>query len=191
MGGHIEVVSEVGQGTTFTVFLPLSDKEPGKKASGSLEDVSSLRLEGYTALVAEDEEGLLETVTDMLEKMGMKVIGACNGNDALLKQDEYEGEIDLLLTDVIMPELNGVKLAQLFKSLRPEAKIIFMSGYPAGSRESNVDLPDLPEDALFVAKPFNYDELARLIYGKLIGGEQSDMKDQSGITTAHWETVQK
>ncbi len=188
-GGYIDVASSVGQGTVFTIFLPLSDKEPSKKIEGSAADVGSLQLKGYTALVAEDEEGLLEIVSDMLEQLGMTVLRARNGNEALLKQDEYEGDIDLLLTDVIMPELNGVKLAELFQCERPEAKMIFMSGYPAGSREAKMELPALPEKALFVAKPFNYDDLALLVYHRLCDDKEKGPGSFAGFTTDHWETA--
>lgn len=166
MDGAVSVISAPGEGTTIQIYMPLTDKKPGKKIAGNLEDISSISLEGYTALIAEDEPELLGLVTQMLEGMGMNIICAKNGNEALVKQDEFEGSIDLLLTDVMMPELDGVKLAELFRSERPGAKVIYMSGYPAKGDLTPLNLdPDVP----FMAKPIVYEDLTRTIFQILSG----------------------
>lgn len=165
VGGYIDVDSTVGQGTRMCIYLPLTDKAP-KQLIGDASDISSLRFDGYTVLVAEDEPDLLALVSNMLEELGMNVLRAGNGNEALAVQDDYEGTIDLLLTDVVMPELNGVDLADLLKALRPDVKIIFMSGYPARGQMARVEIP---EGAVFIAKPIDHSALIQLIHAKLSG----------------------
>jgi PAS domain S-box-containing protein len=191
MGGYIDVDSQPGEGSTFSVFWPLSDKEPDKYIEGDVEDIESINLKGYTALVAEDEPDLLLLVSDMLGKLGMTVLTAANGNEALLAQAEHEGNIDLLLTDVVMPELNGAKLAELFAEERPESAVIFMSGYPANAREIN---SPLPEDAQLMAKPLNYDTLARVIFRTLKQAQLGSLPGTHDNALPHWtssDVVQK
>ncbi len=183
VGGHIDVRSAPGQGTTFSVYLPLTDQLPTQASLANDFDIDTLCLEGYTALVAEDEPDLRVLVCDMLEKLGMTVIYAENGNDALAKQDDYDGNIDILISDVVMPEMNGVKLSELFLSLRPESKVIFMSGYPADGQLAKVQLP---KDAYFMAKPVQYEELARLVFQRL-SEKSGEMAQQVGeMFGAHW-----
>ncbi|MEZ5814140.1 MAG: ATP-binding protein [Alphaproteobacteria bacterium] len=164
-GGVIDVESVLGEGTSITVYLPLTDKPP-KCLSGSAEVPGSIRFDGYTALVAEDEPDLLLLVSSALEELGMAVLSACDGREALVLQDEYEGVIDLLLTDVVMPELNGVDLADFVQEFRPETHVIFMSGYPDKGQAARVSIP---ENAVFAAKPIRHDDLAGLVYSKLKG----------------------
>jgi two-component system cell cycle sensor histidine kinase/response regulator CckA len=182
MGGCIDVRSVLNVGTTLFIYLPLSDKEPNRIVKGSLDDLSSLRLDGFTALVAEDEPDLLLLVSDMLKKLGMNVLMAANGSQALAMQDDYEGEIDILLTDVIMPEMNGLELSELVLSLRPETKLIFMSGYPASGQMARVQLP---ENVYFMAKPIQYETLARMIFKSL--NEQSIDEEPSEFKVAQWK----
>lgn len=178
IGGHIDVFSTLGQGTTMSVYLPLSDKVP-KKILGGEDNLSSIRFDGYSVLVAEDEPDLLALVSNMLEDLGMKVLRASNGNEALAVQDDYEGKIDLLLTDVVMPELNGVDLADLLKELRPDVNVIFMSGYPAKGQMARVEIP---EDAVFIAKPIEYDALVKVIYTILSSGVGESIEDSVQIS---------
>ncbi|GJL85069.1 MAG: hypothetical protein DHS20C02_08440 [Micavibrio sp.] len=184
-GGYIGVQSFVGRGTTISIYIPLTDKEPTKQIKGDATNIKDLRLEGYTVLVAEDEPDLRLVVCDMLEKLGMTVLQAENGNEALAKQEDFEGQIDILLTDVVMPELNGVKLAELFQSLREETKIIFMSGYPANGNMARVELP---EDAYFMAKPLEYELLARLMYQRLRENDSDNPNEGPAIESARWKT---
>ena len=184
MGGCIDVKTKLNQGTTFFVYLPVSDKKPQKVIAGNVQDISSLSLKGYTVLVVEDEPELLDIVANLLEKLDMNVLTASNGNEALLKQDNYTGDIDLLLTDVVMPELDGIKLAELLTSLRTETKTIFMSGYPADGRLACIDLP---EKALFVAKPINYESLARIVF-KTVSDTMELQNGDLFETTPHWES---
>jgi len=95
-------------------------------------------LAGKTILIAEDEPELRELLSGMFENMQMKVLSAGNGNEALVVQDEHDGKIDFLLTDVVMPEMDGVRLGEMFRSVRPDSNVVYMSGYPSwtGARTS-------------------------------------------------------
>lgn len=183
MGGFIDVTSAKGKGTTISIYLPVSAKKPVKKVTQADGDGGALRLDGYTALIAEDEPDLLQLIAGMLEDMGMQVITAANGNDALVKQDDFEGEIDFLLTDVVMPELNGVKLAELFESLRPDSKVVFMSGYPANGQLARIQLPD---GAYLLPKPIEYEKLAYIL--KTLAAGEQDTAEETRRRAGQWTT---
>jgi len=183
VGGEVAVDSVVDQGTTMSVYFPLTDKKPNRNISGDWGDIETIRFEGYTALVAEDEPDLLHLVTDMLEKLGMHVLKAKNGNEALVLQDDYEGKIDVLLTDVVMPELNGVELAEMVQEMRPDTKVIFMSGYPAYGTQARVPIP---EKSYFMAKPVQYEKLARLIYQR-VREDSFPVGAAEEVKNAYWE----
>ncbi len=183
MKGYITADSRPGAGTTMNLYIPLTDKRPisGGEKKISLES-GEIRFDGYTALVVEDEPDLLDLVCGMLTRLGMKVLKASNGNQALAIQDEFEGDIDFLITDVVMPEINGVKLAELFLSLRPDTKVTFMSGYPATGELAPVDLPP---DAYFMAKPISYETLALMLRGQ-IERQDSGALQKAKSSTHHW-----
>ncbi|MGH1402885.1 MAG: ATP-binding protein [Alphaproteobacteria bacterium] len=186
MGGVFDVSSKLGEGTNFSLYVPRCYEKQTKVITGDETDLSSICLDGFTALVAEDEPDLLLLVTNMLEDLGLKVIGAPNGDQALMLFEDNEDEIDILLTDVIMPEMNGVKLAELVTSLNPDVKVIFMSGYPANGDMAPVALP---EDAAFMAKPVNYDALAGLLLQKLREGSQVHVSALEAMP--QWKTSRK
>lgn len=183
MKGEIDVVSRTGEGTTFTITLPLSEK-PLPTYKVSEEENGKIHLDGLTAMIAEDEPALLDLVSGMLEEMGANVIRASNGNEALMLQEDYEGDIDFLLTDVVMPELNGVKLAELFGSVRPESKVMFMSGYPANGQMARVALPD---SAFFLSKPIDFQKLGEVL--KSMTQEQDkNLKNRWGAIAGQWKS---
>lgn len=159
-GGRIEVLSRPGKGACVRIFIPLSAKNlpDSVRKTGSGSNASCIH--GSTVLVVENEPELRSVLVKTLEGMGAGVISAANGREALLKLDECDGRINFLLTDVMMPEMGGIKLADLVKSLWPDVKIIYMSG-------SVVDGPMaracLPKGASFLAKPVDYDALAKLM----------------------------
>ncbi len=186
MGGALDVSSVLGKGTKMSLYLPLSHEEQSKKISGNVSDLSTICLDGYSVLVAEDEPDLLMLVTNMLEEMGLKVYGASDGDEALVLLDDHMDEgIDILLTDVVMPNLNGVKLAELVSAMSPQTKIIFMSGYPANGDMAPVELPD---DLSFVAKPVDYQALAVLLLNKLREGTPETLAF-AAQSMPQWETV--
>ena len=173
IGGHIGVNSLPGQGTAMSIYLPVSRSQPQSAAQPAPEDITNgMSLKGFTALLVEDEPDILELVSDMLDRMGMNVIKAANGNQALLAQAKHAGSIDLLLTDIVMPEMNGVSLADMLCALRPDMKVIFISGYPAYGGQAKAELP---EGAYFMAKPIQYEALAGLIHQRL-----SNLADKAG-----------
>ncbi|WP_328755595.1 hybrid sensor histidine kinase/response regulator [Geomonas propionica] len=124
-GGFINVYSEPGQGAVFKIYLPRLQESP---AAAPGERTEEGRLSG-TILLVEDEEMLLWLTTRLLEEMGLKVIQAQSPLDALKISRERGGEIDLVLTDVVMPEMNGRELAESIHAALPEMKVLFMSGH--------------------------------------------------------------
>ena len=178
-GGYLDFDSSPGRGTSMWLYFPMSDKKaeaqiaPEKKRQG---------FAGVTALVTEDEPDLLHVVCDVLEDMGMRVIPATCGRDALALQREFKGKIDFLLTDVVMPEMDGARLASEMNKVRPDTKIIFMSGYPTRGTMAKVRLP---EDARLLAKPIAYDHLAGVIDDLLT--EKVD-GDKDGKVMPRWQS---
>ncbi len=185
IGGFMDVSSVLYEGTTMSCYLPRSMDKANAVVVGDEADLSTICLDGFTALVAEDEPDLLVLVTNMLEDMGLRVIGAENGNKALELADEYEDEIDILLTDVVMPEVNGVKLAELVTALNPDIKVIFMSGYPATGEMAPVELPD---DVDFIAKPVDYDNLAVVLLRKLREGSINTAASEALDAIPQWKS---
>lgn len=183
MNGEIEVFSKEGEGSVFKIFLPLATKKMDLPIA--TQEDGSARLNGLTALVAEDEPDLLNLVSSMMEEMGASVLRARNGHEALAIQDKFDGEIDLLLTDVVMPELNGVKLAEIFGALRPSSQIMFMSGYPATGQMARVELP---EGALLMAKPVDFDKLSSILK-TMTAGYKNTIKTQWKINSVQWKGV--
>ncbi len=172
MGGNIKVCSCEGVGSVFEILLPLSDKKPELATSSNAENVSILptdSLRNKTIVVAEDEADLRIVLKDMLSSMKMKVLCANNGNEALLLQDDFEDHIDFLLTDVVMPEMHGAHLAEMFKSLRPDTHIVFMSGYPAFGYEDKINLP---KDAILLSKPLKEEKLSKILLQCLKGAKR-------------------
>ena len=184
MHGEIEVASKPGEGASFTITLPLSEQRPPVHKITEDEN-GNMQLEGFTALIAEDEPALLDLVSGMVEDMGARVLRASNGNEALMIQDEYQGDIDFLLTDVVMPELNGVKLAELFESVRPESRVMFMSGYPESGQMARVSLP---ESAFFMSKPVDFRKLAQTLK-KMAEKSEQTLKDGWDGLSAEWNAL--
>jgi PAS domain S-box-containing protein len=163
-GGFIEVHSEVGLGTTFRILLPLV----GKEAEKLTKEVLSLdRLKGdETVLLVEDEESVRRVAMIILKELGYGTIEARNGEEALMLAEKHGGRIDLLMTDIVMPGMNGRELSDRLKRIHPETKPLFTSGYTEnvivhhGILESNLD---------FIGKPYSVQALAAKIR-EVLGG---------------------
>ena len=126
--GLITMVSEPGQGTTFKVYLPLLPEQPEK----AQEKRAGARATGSeTILLVEDDPSIRRMTKKLLEQYGYSVLVAENGEDALLRFHDRRETIDLLITDVIMPKMNGRQLYESICAFKPELPIIFMSGYSA------------------------------------------------------------
>jgi two-component system cell cycle sensor histidine kinase/response regulator CckA len=157
-GGYIVVQSEIGQGTTFAVYLPQVEAESEEyKLSTAIQD----HLQGNeTVLLVEDQATVRRTVRKILETYGYQVLEARNGGAALLLCERYEKPIDLLLTDVVMPEMSGRELADRLASQHAETKVLYMSGY---TDDVIVHHGVLDEGMAFIQKPFAADVLARKV----------------------------
>ncbi|MBZ5521738.1 MAG: PAS domain S-box protein [Acidobacteriia bacterium] len=163
--GHIRVASEPGSGTTFTIYLPCTNGHPAKIAEGAGECIADGGSE--TILIAEDELLVSEFTRTMLESAGYTVLEAHNGQEAIEIAKEHNGHIDLLLTDVLMSGgTNGLELAARLSSLRPELKVLYMTGYTADLIGRN-HIADLQNRLL--QKPFTANALRRRIREVLSG----------------------
>lgn len=157
-GGYIWVYSEPGKGSTFKVYFPRTEDraEDPHKAISPVED---LRGEN-TVLVVEDEESIRKFACAVLGGYGYPVLPAHDGEDALRVAGEYEGEISLLLTDVVMPKMGGRELYDRIREQRPAIKILFMSGY---TDDAIVHHGVLDSGTAFLQKPFSPISLARKV----------------------------
>ena len=152
--GFVNVYSEPGQGTVFTLYFPrVAESADQEVEEQSIEPVGGAE----TILVVEDEQTILEMATEMLQHLGYTVISSTSPKEALRKCNLYGGKIDLLLTDVIMPEMNGRDLAHQIQQGHPRVKSLFMSGYTADIIASQ---GVLEEGIHFIQKPFSHTNLA-------------------------------
>ncbi len=157
--GYISVDSEPGKGSTFSMFLPRVTGGNSEDITEKIEiDISFKDLNGTeTILVVEDEERVLQVVSDTLSSLGYTVLEAANGDHASFIFEETDAPIDLILTDVIMPKLNGQELVELLQSSRPDLKVLFMSGY---TDDAILQHGVLKKNTNFIHKPFTPKELA-------------------------------
>ncbi len=157
-GGNIWVYSEVGRGTTFKVYLPRVDEGAQQyKRSSHLDEI----FQGTeTILLVEDEEMLRKLAQQTLRMYGYQVLDAADGKSAISLCLQHKGPIHLALTDVIMPGLSGREVANRLLELRPEMRVLFMSGY---TDDAIVHQGALEEAANFIQKPFAPDSLARKV----------------------------
>ena len=153
--GFINVYSEPGQGTTFRIYLP---RHLGKAEQARTEDVTQRPLSGHeTILLVEDDPAMLKMAAVMLKRQGYTVLAANTPGEAIRLAKEHAGEIHLLLTDVVMPEMNGRDLAKNLLSLYPHLKRLFASGYTANVIAHH---GVLDEGVHFIQKPFSAQDLA-------------------------------
>jgi two-component system cell cycle sensor histidine kinase/response regulator CckA len=153
--GFINVYSEPARGTTFKIYLP-----------GHAAEAEQIHKEGWqapamrgheTVLLVEDEPAILKLTTMMLERQGYRVLAASTPGEAMRVAKEYAGEIHLLMTDVVMPEMNGRDLAENLMASYPGLKRLFMSGY---SVDVIAHHSVLDKDVHFIQKPFSLHDLA-------------------------------
>ncbi|MEI8256973.1 MAG: ATP-binding protein, partial [Deltaproteobacteria bacterium] len=161
--GHIVVTSEPGEGTSFEVFLPRYGAAQVAAAAPSTPQVAA----GHeTILLVEDEPAVLRVTTRMLRQLGYQVLAATHPDQALRLAREHVGAIQLAMTDVVMPHMNGRELAILLRSVLPGIRCLFMSGY---ATEVLTHQGVLDEMVCFLRKPFTRAELARTVRQALDG----------------------
>jgi PAS domain S-box-containing protein len=162
--GFINVYSEPGTGTTFRIYLPRHESEQAvaEERIPAVEAPTGTE----TVLLVEDEASLLDLGTLLLEDLGYTVLPAAGPNHALRLADEYAGEIDLLLTDVIMPDMSGSDLCKEIATRRPNLRCLYMSGYTA---EAVAHHGVLHEGVHFLQKPFSVQDLAAKLREALDG----------------------
>ncbi|HYG75115.1 MAG TPA: response regulator [Planctomycetota bacterium] len=164
-GGNIWVYSELGIGTTFKVYFPATQSTISN-ATPTVAPTQTI-LPSETILVVEDEREIGELIKDVLCEHGYRVLMATNAEEALQLDHEEEKEIHLLLTDVVMPRINGKRLAEKMKKRRPQIKVLFMSGYTA---EAIVHQGVLDPEINFIEKPFSPKTLLEKIHQLLTDG---------------------
>jgi len=156
--GYVSVDSRVGVGTTFTIYLP---RVEGSPQNGSREpDISSDKQNSETILLVEDEKSVLELAQRLLSRQGYRVISANNGSSALQVCREQVDPIHLLVTDVVMPKMEGRDLARQIRALLPQIKVLFVSGY---SEDAILHQGLLEPGTAFLQKPFTADSLPRKV----------------------------
>jgi two-component system, cell cycle sensor histidine kinase and response regulator CckA len=155
--GFINVYSEIGKGTTFKIYLPRFNGE----IEAPVEKHEEIPLKGTeTILIVEDEEQLLDLAKTSLEVYGYSVQTAQSPGDAIVLCERSRGKIDLLITDVVMPDMNGKELRERLETMKPGMKVIFMSGYTA---DVVAHRGILDEKVNFLQKPFSPLTLARKV----------------------------
>ena len=161
-GGYIWVYSEADRGTTFKVYLPrvVERVEESSRGLATVPVAEAPVRATETILLVEDEEGVREVAREFLEIMGYKVLEARSPADAMRIAQEHPGEIHMLLTDVVMPEMGGRDLAERLHQVRPRMKVLYMSGY---TDDAIVHHGVLDAGTPFLQKPFARDALERKI----------------------------
>ncbi len=169
-GGYIDVKSVLGKGTTFIVYLPRHKAAAGEKAesTATIEDKGEVSdLTGSsTILLVEDEDAVRTFSARALSNKGYRVIDAPGGNEALKLLEEKKVQPELLITDVMMPEMDGTTLAKTIKAAHPDIKIIFISGYAEDKFKEH-----LGDAVWFLPKPFTLKQLATKVKEVLEGTE--------------------
>jgi PAS domain S-box-containing protein len=152
--GDIWVYSEPGKGTTFKIYLPIAEDAASPEAEPHTTDIPQGQ---GTILLVEDEELVRNLAGEILRMKGYQVLTAANGVEALRVCNEYAGRIDLMVTDVVMPQMGGRELAERIRSVRPETKVLYMSGY---TDDAIVRHGILDDHVSFIQKPFSPDLFA-------------------------------
>jgi CheY-like chemotaxis protein len=166
-GGHVKIYSEPGEGTTIKLYLPRRD---GDETALAIDDgAGSERGNGETILIVEDDDGVRQYASEILRDLNYQIIEA-KDSAAALRLIEANKPFDLLLTDVVLPGINGRELASEVERRRPGTKIIFMTGY---SRNAIVHHGRLDPGTELIQKPLIERALARKIRQVLDGGSKA------------------
>jgi DNA-binding NtrC family response regulator len=165
--GFIDVSSEPGQGTTFTICLPRAAGQLNEPESPMTETADTFERGHETILLVEDEPAILDMTRTILEGFGYTVMTASTPGEAVIMAEENVGEIHLLMTDVVMPEMNGRDLAKALLTRHPHLRCLFMSGYTADVIAHH---GVLDEGLNFIQKPFSVNALSNKVRESLNAG---------------------
>jgi len=160
-GGSIRIVSEPGRGTSVRLYVPRCEHG---EVSETIARPASVQRGHETILLVEDEAKLRELAREILEQLGYRVLAAGSPGEAISLCEKHAGGIDLLLTDVVMPVMNGRELADRVLALRPRVKVLFTSGYTANAIAHR---GVLDPDVAFLAKPFSLSALSSTVRATL------------------------
>jgi PAS domain S-box-containing protein len=164
-GGGIQVQSRPGEGSTFTLRFPAVDAGEPELPEARADPVPLLGAVNGAVLLVEDDDDVRHATTRILQRAGLTVVGVGGGEDALALLGK--GKLDLVLTDLVLPEMDGRELIDRIRTDHPELPIVVMSGYAAGSPGRR---GDLPREVDFIRKPFNPPALIRTVQRNLEGG---------------------
>ena len=156
-GGHISLDSAAGRGTTFTIYLPRTLDQPS--TDGSTESPPESARGSETLLLVEDDDQVRSVAHEILRLQGYRVLPAATPREALELSSRFPERIHLVITDVVMPEMNGRRLAQRLRSERPELQVLYMSGYA----DKALDSDDALSCATFLQKPLTPDSLTHVV----------------------------
>jgi two-component system cell cycle sensor histidine kinase/response regulator CckA len=164
IGGWIHVDSKPEQGTRFEIYLPQAEEAKAPAPVEKILDLATVPKGTETILLVEDEVGIRELASDFLQGRGYMVLTAMDGNDALRIAEGHEDLIHLLVTDIVMPNVGGKELAQRLRQVRPQIKVLLMSGYPDHPALASADIG---AQTTVLQKPFSLDMLAHKVRGLL------------------------
>lgn len=163
--GSIDVYSEPGRGTSFRLYLPVAGASATRPTARAFAGLTPGGRE--TILLVEDEPLVRSLAEQALTRLGYRVLACESGETALTLAESTTSPIDLLLTDVVMPGIDGTTLATRFQAIRPETRVLFVSGYTG---DKTVRHAVLEEGRDFIGKPYSHHELARKIREVLDSG---------------------
>ena len=162
-GGYIDVESKKGQGSTFSIYLPATEKKVRKPAKTHKEFIQGTG----TLLLVDDEEVILEVGESLLKAVGYRVFTAMNGQRAIEVYKKNRDAIDIVLLDMVMPNMGGGETYDRLKEINPNIKVVLASGYAIDGEATKI----LERGCNgFIQKPFNVSELSQKL-GKILGGK--------------------